>query len=987
MAPRNASASDDQIRLRGARVHNLKNIDVDIPRDKLVVLTGPSGSGKSSLAFDTLYAEGQRQYLETLSIYARQFLHSLERPDIDSLDGLPPTICIDQRVGARNPRSTVATATEIHDFLRLLYARLGEPECHRCGQPIRQQSPEQIQQRLIRLPEGTRLMLLAPMVRGRKGEHQAVFEAMRKAGFVRVRVDSQLCDIERLPSLDPRKNHTIEAVVDRIIIKPDAEPRLAESLRLAIKHGEGVVIACYQPLRAAPAAAAAASPAPAAAAPPREQATRDQATREQANREPPTDDAWRDDLFSTRYACAACEISYEELEPRTFSFNSPYGACPTCEGLGIREQFDPDLLFPDPARSLERGALAPFRDDKRLPRRVAEAAAEFLAAHQLDLSTPVERWPSGAVSQWLNGPVGNLAEALEKELATATDEERRTRLETFRGPVTCAACGGSRLRPEANRVRVGGRTIGEFSRMSIREARAACDTLRFPGDDQRIAEPLLNAIRGRLDFLLHVGVPYLTLGRATDSLSGGELQRVRLAASIGSGLVGVCYILDEPSIGLHPRDNQRLIDSLRELQRQGNSVLVVEHDEAMMRQADWLIDMGPGSGRLGGQVVGRGTLADLCAQPDSPTGRYLAGTARIADMARRRPVSRDRSITLRGAALHNLRDLDVHFPLGGLVCVTGVSGSGKSSLVNETLVPALRRKLGADVAKPGPFRGLEGVEAIDKVIPVDQTPLGRTPRGNAATYTGVFDDIRKLYASTREAKQRGFGAGRFSFNAKGGRCEECQGHGLRKIEMNFLPDLYVDCAECGGKRFNRPTLEVKYRDLSIADVLELSVDAAVEFFGNVSSIRKPLAALRDVGLGYLPLGQPSNTLSGGEAQRVKLAAELCRAETGRTLYILDEPTTGLHFEDIRRLLGVLNQLIDRGNSAIVIEHNLDVIACADWIIDLGPEGGAGGGQLLAEGPPEELARRVDNATGRFLAQYPAATAATACLPPPSGDRM
>jgi excinuclease ABC subunit A len=935
------------IRLRGARVHNLKNVDVDIPRDRLVVLTGPSGSGKSSLAFDTLYAEGQRQYLETLSIYARQFLHSLERPDIDSLDGLPPTICIDQRVGARNPRSTVATATEIHDFLRLLYARLGEPECHRCGRPIRQQSPEQIQQRLTRLPEGTRLMLLAPMVRGRKGEHQAVFEEIRKAGFVRVRVDGQLCDVERLPPLDPRKNHTIEAVVDRILVKPDAEPRLAESLRLAIKHGEGVLIACYQQHRTA------------ATSSPRE------------GREQASDETWHDELFSTRYACAACEISYDELEPRTFSFNSPYGACPTCEGLGMREQFDPELLFPELGRSLDGGALAPYRDEKRLPKRLAEAANAFLAAHKLDSATPLERWPVDSLSRWLNGPDGNLGEALEKELATATDDERRTKLESFRGQVVCAACNGSRLRPEANRVRVGGRTIGEFSRLSIGEARAACDELRFPEHDQRIAEPMLNAIRGRLDFLIHVGVPYLTLSRATDSLSGGELQRVRLAASIGSGLVGVCYILDEPSIGLHPRDNQRLIDSLRELQRQGNTVLVVEHDEAMMRQADWLIDMGPGAGRLGGQVVGQGTLTAVCSQPNSPTGRYLSGTLRIADLARRRPLSRERAIVLRGATLHNLRSLDVHFPIGGLVCVTGVSGSGKSSLVNETLVPALRRKLGTDVAKPGPFRTLEGVEAIDKVIPVDQTPLGRTPRGNAATYTGVFDDIRKLYAGTREAKQRGFSASRFSFNAKGGRCEECQGHGLRKIEMNFLPDLYVDCAECGGKRFNRPTLEVKYRDLSIADVLELSVDAAVEFFANVSSIRKPLAALRDVGLGYLPLGQPSNTLSGGEAQRVKLAAELCRSETGRTLYILDEPTTGLHFEDIRRLLDVLNQLVDKGNSAIVIEHNLDVIACSDWLIDLGPEGGAGGGRLLAEGPPEEIALRSDNATGQFLAQYQA----------------
>jgi excinuclease ABC subunit A len=933
------------IELRGARMHNLRNVDVDIPRDQLVVLTGPSGSGKSSLAFDTLYAEGQRQYLETLSVYSRQFLLSLERPDIDSLQGLPPTVCIDQRPGARNPRSTVATVTEIYDYLRLLYARVGTPACHQCGAPIRQQTPDQIRQRISRLPEGTRLMLLAPLVRGRKGEHRSVLDQVRKAGFVRVRVDGEVLDLEKVPELSPNKNHTIEAIVDRIILKPDGDVRLAESIRLALKHGDGLVIAYYYE-----------SPGGVTSA----------------------GGAWRDEIFSTRFACPHCEISYEEIEPRTFSFNSPYGACPACEGLGARVEFDPDLIVPDPSLSLAAGAIAPWRGHKQDAKREANELQAFLAsqpwAGDRSLSElPLAEWPRDIYHQLLTGNsqgFPGLLVLLERELSTATDQEWREQLEMFRGSVRCGACGGSRLRPEANQVRVAGCTLHELTRRSVREVRELCGAWTFDDDERLVAEPIVKAMLHRLDFLARVGVDYLTLDRASDTLSGGELQRVRLATGIGSGLVGVCYILDEPSIGLHPRDNQRLIDALRDLQQQGNSVIVVEHDEAMMRQADWLIDMGPGAGRLGGQIVAQGTPEQVCREPQSVTGRFLAGVDSVPIPVARRKVSKSRSLSLEGASMNNLRNVSVHFPLGALVCVTGVSGSGKSSLVNETLVPALLHRLGQQAPKPGPFVSLRGVSQIDKVIPIDQTPLGRTPRSNAATFTGAFDDIRKLYAATRESKQRGFGASRFSFNAKGGRCEECQGQGLQKIEMNFLPDLYVTCSACHGKRFNRATLDVKFRGLSIADVLDLSVSDAIEFFANVTQLTRPLEALRDVGLGYLPLGQPSNTLSGGEAQRVKLASELARVDTGHTLYVLDEPTTGLHFDDIRKLLEVLGRLVDKGNSAIVIEHNLDVIKSADWLIDLGPEGGAGGGQVLAVGTPEELARLENNATGAALRQLP-----------------
>ncbi|MBP88200.1 MAG: ABC-ATPase UvrA [Planctomycetaceae bacterium] len=930
-APFDASS---QIQIRGARVNNLKNVSLDIPRNQLVVLTGPSGSGKSSLAFDTLFAEGQRQFIESLSVYARQFLHQMERPDVDLIEGLQPTLCINQRPANQNPRSTVATVTEIYDYLRLMMARLGVPHCPDCGEPIQQQTVEQIQERLAELPDGTKTMVMAPLVRGRRGQHKEVFAQIRKAGLLRARVDGEVYEVENAPQLEPRRVHHIDAVVDRIIMKPGIDARLAESIRLAVRLGDGLMSICY-------------------------------------HLDGTAADDWRDELYSTIYACPTCNVSYEEIEPRTFSFNSPYGACPDCDGLGVREEFDPELVLPNLEGSLAAGAVLPWKGQTpAATKKVRTELDRFLTAHKATWDTPLSDLPEETITALLHGRkkpkfLGVLL-MLEKEFATATRKKRQDQLATFRGEVTCRECDGSRLRREAGNVTLQEKSISEITGLSVGKAHDFFSQLKFPKRDQPIANPLLVEIRHRLEFLIKVGVDYLTLDRAADTLSGGELQRVRLATSIGSGLVGVCYVLDEPSIGLHQRDNQRLIDALRDLQQQGNTVLVVEHDEAMMRQADRLVDVGPGAGTRGGQIIAQGTPEQVCIDELSVTGRYLSGRSKIEVPSKRRRAAKSRSVTIEGATINNLKDAGAAFPLGCFICVTGVSGSGKSSLVNETLARALVRRLGGMAPKSGPFTSLRGVSQIDKVIQIDQSPIGRTPRSNAATYTGLFDEVRKVFANTRDAKQRGFRASRFSFNAKSGRCEECQGHGVKKIEMNFLPDLFVTCNECAGARFNRQTLQVRYKGKTIADVLNMPVSDAVAFFENFAGIHRVLRCLNDVGLGYLPLGQPSTTLSGGEAQRVKLASQLARVDTGQTLYLLDEPTTGLHFEDICRLLEVLGRLVDKGNTVIVIEHNLDVIKCADWLIDLGPEGGEAGGEIVAVGTPEEVAAAEGSFTGQFL---------------------
>ncbi len=981
--------NETPIRIEGARVHNLRNVSLDIPRNQLVVITGLSGSGKSTLALDTVFAEGQRQYIESLSVYPRQILHQMERPEVDQIRGLQPTISIDQKSGTQNPRSTVATITEVYDYLRLLFARVGDPHCYRCGRTIKPQSPEQILEEILRFPENTRLMILAPVVRGKKGQHKDQIRKIIKAGFVRARVDGALVDLDQLGELDPNKRHEIEAVIDRIVLKDGIQSRLSESLKLALSLGEGTLICVYEKERI-------------------------------SNPDGTTRSVWRDVLFSSLHSCPKCKINFAEIEPRTFSFNSPYGICPECQGMGVQKEFDRELVFPDPILSFKNNAIAPWNLLSETSQKMIRAALEKFFGKLVDLEksealpydpplsytaqlsklkspskvkkievfyrTPLcdfdeklqrvlfygenykrERMPEvdeTVIPEDPNAFPGILP-LLERIYEQTTGKKEKDAFQPYRSEVLCPDCGGSRLRPEARSVTVGKRRIYEVCELTIDAALAYFRELEFAPAAKQIATPIIEQIVQRIDFMHRIGLDYLTLDRAGQTLSGGELQRVRLASGLGSGLVGVCYILDEPSIGLHPRDNSRLIDAMRLLQSQGNSVLVVEHDEAIMRQADWIVDMGPGAGKLGGQIMAQGTPEQIQAAPDSMTGRYLAGTESIPVPKNRRKANKTKSITLEGATTNNLKDITVSFPLGTFICVTGVSGSGKSSLLNETLVPAIIRRLGGIAPTPGPHKGLKGVK-IDKLIQIDQTPIGRSPRSNPATYCGVFDEIRKVFASTKDARRFGYKSGRFSFNIVGGRCEECQGQGMQKIEMHFLPDLYALCPICSGKRFNRQTLSILYKEKSIADVLDMQIDDAAVFFENYPAIVRQLDSLKRVGLGYLTLGQSSTTLSGGEAQRIKLATELARVETGNTLYVLDEPTSGLHAHDIKKFLEVVSELVDHGNTVIVIEHNLDVIKCSDWIIDLGPEGGEGGGQLLFAGTPEKLAQCTDNSTGVFL---------------------
>lgn len=915
------------IEVRGARVHNLRNVDVDIPRDAFTVITGVSGSGKSSLAFDTLFAEGQRQYFETLSAYARQFLDQLQRPDVDSIRGLEPTLCVDQRAGASNPRSTVATVTEVYDFLRLLMARCGTAHCHQCGKPILQQPADQIETRLASLPEGTKLMVMAPLVRGRRGQHADVFQQIRRAGLVRARIDGEVYPLEALPELAPRKNHTIEAVVDRLVIRDGTSKRLSESIRLALRLGDESLLAVIQP---------------------------------------PGSAHWEELTLSTRYACANCGISYGELEPRTFSFNSPYGACPRCDGLGVEEGFDPTAIAPNLSLSPAAGGLQPF-STPATKRRLRPLIEPVLEQGGGGWDQPLSDLRPAALTRLMQGGkgFGGIVALLDEEWNSTRSDRRRDQLEQFRAAVVCSACGGSRLRPESLAVRLADQSIHDITSLAVTHARSFFAELHLPPPHDVIAEPIVREIRRRLEFLERVGVGYLDLQRAADTLSGGELQRVRLAGHIGSGLVGVCYVLDEPSIGLHQRDNDQLIRALRQLQQQGNTVIVVEHDETIMRQADWLIDMGPGAGTEGGHVVAAGTPQYVIEHPHSLTARYLAGQMRIAAPTRR-PVAERGSISIRGVTTHNLKSVDAQIPLRCLTCVTGVSGSGKSSLVVDTLIPAIARNLGQRSAKPGPYAELTGAEQVDKLVEIDQAPIGRSPRSCPATFTGAMDEIRKVMAETREARGRGFGAARFSFNSPQGRCPTCKGQGVEKIEMNFLNDLVIPCSTCGGRRYEKQTLAIHFKGASVADILEMTVDQAVDFFANFPRLDRILRSLQAVGLGYICLGQSSTTLSGGEAQRLKLATELGRPETGSTLYLLDEPTTGLHHHDVRRLLDVLQQLVDRGNTVIVIEHNLEVAKSADWIIDLGPAGGDAGGLVLGAGTPEHIASLQDNATGHYL---------------------
>ncbi len=927
--------AEDALIIRGAREHNLRNIDVRIPRDRLTVITGLSGSGKSSLAFDTIYAEGQRRYVESLSAYARQFLGLMEKPDVDSIEGLSPAISIEQKTAGHNPRSTVGTVTEIYDYLRLLYARVGTPHCPNCGRPVQRQSAGQIADIILTWPPGARIEVRAPLVQGRKGEFRELFETVRKQGFIRAYVDGDLIEVSDPPKLNRRQNHTIEVVVDRLVVRAEDRGRLADSLETALKLADGLV----QVSRA---------------------------------------DDEHVELFSERYGCPTCGISLPELEPRHFSFNSPFGACPACGGLGTRRRVSEELILGDPRISILEGVIIPWGEPQGYLRKIVLPA--IARALKFDLNAPWGELPKSVRDTILGGDGGKKKGEFEWEGVLANIERRyaetdsdtvRAELEAYMVAVPCAECGGRRLKREALAVTVADRNIGELTELPVTEALEFFEKVPVrgngrPGIDPEIAGPILKEVRERLRFLVDVGLDYLTLGRAAESLSGGEAQRIRLATQIGSRLVGVLYILDEPSIGLHQRDNARLIATLEQLRDLGNTVIVVEHDEETMRAADYIIDLGPGAGKHGGEVIAVGTIRDITQNSSSITGKYLSGEMEIRTPSGRRSVDARRVIRVEGAREHNLQNLDVEVPLGVFVAVTGVSGSGKSTLIEDILHRSLARHFYRARVIPGAHRRITGLEHIDKVIDIDQSPIGRTPRSNPATYTGLFTPIRELFAELPEAKIRGYGPGRFSFNVKGGRCEACQGDGLVKIEMHFLPDVYVPCEVCKGKRYNRETLEVRFRGKSIADVLELTVEDALHFFENQPRIRQKLETVNDVGLGYIHLGQSATTLSGGEAQRVKLATELSKRDTGRTLYILDEPTTGLHFEDVRLLLDVLHRLVDRGNTVLVIEHNLDVIKTADWIIDLGPEGGTRGGTVVAAGTPEEVAEIEESHTGIYL---------------------
>ena len=932
----------DQLVVHGAREHNLKDVTVALPRNALVCVTGLSGSGKSSLAFDTIYAEGQRRYVESLSAYARQFLQMMEKPDVDSIDGLSPAISIDQKTTSRNPRSTVGTVTEIYDYLRLLYARVGRPHCPICGRPIAGQSLDQIVEQVLALPEGTKFTVNAPIVRDRKGEFRDVLEELRRDGFTRVKVDGEQRLLEEEIVLDKKFKHTIEVVVDRLVMKADLRQRLTQSIETATSLAEGLV----------------------------EVDVVDGETH----------------LFSENFACPEHGVSLPELEPRIFSFNAPHGACPRCTGLGSQLEIDPDLLVPDPSLSIEEGALVPWSlGGQGFYESVIKAIAD---RYEIDLSTPWRELDREEQDRFLHGTGGDrilvtyrnrmgrkrqytmafegLVTNLQRRYRETDSGHQRERIEEYMSMRPCPVCHGARLKPEVLAVTVGEKSIHEFSRQSVTAALRFVDELSLTPTEELIGRRILKEIRERLTFLDDVGVGYLNLDRAARTLSGGEAQRLRLATQIGSQLVGVLYILDEPSIGLHQRDNGRLIGTLERLRDLGNTVLVVEHDEQMMRTADWLVDMGPGAGEHGGEVVAEGTADDVMRHPRSVTGDFLSGARAIVVPERR--TADEGSFRVLGAREHNLKDVDVEFPVAKFVCVTGVSGSGKSTLVNEIVYKALANRLNKTRTKPGAHDVVEGIDCFDKVIDIDQTPIGRTPRSNPATYTDLFTHVRELYSLTPEAKVRGYKPGRFSFNVRGGRCETCKGDGQIKIEMHFLPDVYVPCETCHGRRYNRETLEVRFKGKSIADVLEMSVEEALEFFAKIPKIRRRLQTLHDVGLDYIRLGQPATTLSGGEAQRVKLAAELSKVATGRTLYILDEPTTGLHFADIEKLLEVLQRLVDSGNTVLVIEHNLDVIKQADWIVDLGPEGGEAGGEVIATGTPEDVAAVEESYTGQFLRQ-------------------